>query len=125
RILARRRIDGIDTESRSLTLDGGETVGWDELVLALGADPIRLDLGGDAADEVLSVNDLDDFARFESRLDSVRRVAILGAGLIACEFANDLLARDIQPVVFDIGEHPLGRLLPPDAGAWFRAQLEQ
>ena len=109
---------------RVVELAGGEEIPYRDLVLALGADPIRLPLGGDAAADVLSVNDLDDFARFAARLDGAKRVAVLGGGLIGCEFANDLLARDIRPTVIDIARWPLGRLLPEDAGQWFRQRLE-
>jgi rubredoxin-NAD+ reductase len=102
----------------------GETLAYRDLVLAPGADPIRLPLEGDAADEVMSVNDLDDFARFAERLAGAQRVAILGAGLIGCEFANDLLARGIEPTVIDIAERPLSRLLPEAAGQRLRERLE-
>ena len=114
RILPRRQVMAIDTAARQVSLDGGEVLAYRDLVLALGADPIRLPLDGDAAAEVLSVNDLDDFARFSARLDGARRVAILGGGLIGCEFANDLLARGIVPTVFDPSPWPLGRLLPAE-----------
>ncbi len=87
-------------------------------MLALGADPIRLPLDGDGAHAVLSVNDLQDYARFADALEGgPRAVAILGAGLIGCEFANDLLARGIEPVVIDMAQRPLSRLLPEVAGA--------
>ena len=101
-----------------------ETLAYRDLILALGADPIHLPLEGDAADEVLSVNDLDDYARFAERLAGAQRVAILGAGLIGCEFANDLLARGIEPTVIDIAERPLSRLLPEAAGQRLRERLE-
>lgn len=124
RILPRRQVMAIDTAARQVSLDDGEVLAYRDLVLALGADPIRLPLDGDAAAEVLSVNDLDDFARFSARLEGARRVAILGGGLIGCEFANDLLARGIEPTVFDPSPWPLGRLLPGEAGAFFQAGLE-
>jgi rubredoxin-NAD+ reductase len=124
RILAHRQVQAIDPAARRVTLDGGESLDYRDLVLALGADPIRLPLGGDAAADVLSVNDLDDFARFSAKLEGVKRIAILGAGLIGCEFANDLLARGIHPTVLDPAPWPLGRLLPEAAGAFFRARLE-
>ena len=83
------------------------------------------------ASTVLSVNDLDDFARFAEALDTagpggqpVKRVAILGAGLIGCEFANDLLHREVQPTVLDLAERVLPRLLPPQASARLQAKLE-
>ena len=126
RIVANTSVQAIDTQARTVTLSGGEVLPYRDLVLALGADPIRLPLAGDAADTVLSVNDLDDFARFAQALEdgAVQRVAILGAGLIGCEFANDLLARGIAPTVLDLAERALPRLLPPQASARLQTQLE-
>ena len=125
RVLAHTSVEAIDTAARTLTLSTGETLPYRDLVLALGADPIRLPIEGDAADTVLSVNDLDDFARFAEALDAgARRVAILGAGLIGCEFANDLLAREIAPTVFDLADRALSRLLPPEASARLTDKLQ-
>ncbi len=130
RIVSNTGVQSIDTQAQTLTLSDGEVLPYRDLVLALGADPLRLPLQGDAADTVLSVNDLDDFARFAEALDTAaggqpaKRVAILGAGLIGCEFANDLLAREIQPTVLDLAERVLPRLLPPEASARLQAKLE-
>lgn len=123
-------VEVLDTEHRTVTLSSGEQLAYRDLVLALGADPIRLPLQGDAANTVLSVNDLDDFARFTQALaqgpagTAVRRVAILGGGLIGCEFANDLLARDIAPTVIDLADRVLARLLPLAASDRLQAQLQ-
>jgi rubredoxin-NAD+ reductase len=114
----------IDPLAQTIALDDGRTLVHRDLVLALGADPIRLPLQGDAADTVLSVNDLDDYARFAERLDGVQRVAILGGGLIGCEFANDLISRGIAPTVLDLADRPLSRLLPEGASARLRERLE-
>jgi rubredoxin-NAD+ reductase len=105
-------VERIDTAGQQITLVGGEVLAYRDVVLALGADPMRLPLAGDGADAVMSVNDLDDYARFAQALDGARSVAILGGGLIGCEFANDLLHRGIQPSVIDMAEWPLSRLLP-------------
>ena len=117
-------VEHIDTAGQQITLTGGEVLAYRDVVLALGADPIRLPLAGDGADAVMSVNDLDDYARFAQALEGARSVAILGGGLIGCEFANDLLHRGIQPTVIDMAEWPLSRLLPREAGDWLRARLE-
>ena len=120
-----RELRAVDTAARTVALDDGSTLAYRDLVLALGADAIRLPLGGDGAqDGVLSVNDLDDYTRFAERLEGVRAVAILGGGLIGCEFANDLLARGVTPTVIDPAPGPLSRLLPPEAGAFLQQRLE-
>ncbi|AYH43170.1 FAD-dependent oxidoreductase [Azoarcus sp. DN11] len=123
-IRPRVEIASIDRANRVVALTSGERIAYRDLVLAIGADPIRLPVAGDGAADILSVNDLDDFARFAARLDGAKRVVVLGAGLIGCEFANDMLARGISPVVIDIAAWPLGRLLPEAAATWFRQQLE-
>ena len=117
-------VRAIDAAARTVTLADGETLAYRALVLALGADPIRLPLEGDGAGDVLSVNDLDDYARFADRLGGAQAVAILGGGLIGCEFANDLLARGIVPTVIDPASGPLSRLLPPEGGTYLQQRLE-
>ena len=130
RVLPRTRVTQLDAHAQSLTLDSGEVLRYRDLVLAVGADPVRLPLQGDGADAVLSVNDLDDFARFAQALETgaagqpAQRVVILGGGLIGCEFANDLLARGVQPTVVDVADRVLARLLPAEASDRLQAQLQ-
>jgi len=102
---------------------GDETLRYSKLVLAPGADPIRLPMQGDAAQDVLTVNDLDDYARFRSALEGRKTVALIGAGLIGCEFANDLTAGGCQVHVIDIAGQPLSRLLPPEGAEMLRSKL--
>jgi len=122
-IRGRTRVAAIDRGTRSLRLADGGRIDYATLVLALGADPRRLDMAGDAADRVMSVNDLDDYARLRAALEDARRVAILGAGLIGCEFANDIATTGRRVDVVDIARQPLGRLLPPRAASRLRDGL--
>ena len=123
KILSHTRVDGILPAEHVLQTSAGP-VSYGQLVLAVGARPIRLPLGGDAAAQVLSVNHLADYAVFRDKLEGKQRVAILGAGLIGCEFANDLRIAGLAVDVFDLAPQPLGRLLPPGAAAFFREALE-
>ena len=118
------QVTALDVAAHVVTADG-EAFPYSRLVLAVGAEPIRLALAGDAAADVLSVNNLADYARFRATLDDRRRVAILGAGLIGCEFANDLRSIGVEVDVIDLAPQPLGRLLPAQAGQYFRTALEQ
>lgn len=115
-------VSSIDPETQRIRFNGAE-VEYQHLVLALGADPFRLPLQGDAAESVLSVNDRADYARFRSAIEGKDRIVILGGGLIGCEFANDLAASGYQVSVIDIGTHPLGRLVPEEIGMVMRDTL--
>ena len=115
KLMAHTEVMAIDPVACTISTSQG-TVAYSRLVLALGADAVRLPLQGDAADRVLSVNDLQDYAAFRERLQGARRVTVIGAGLIGCEFANDLVAAGYEVDVVDPGTQPLGRLLPPEAG---------
>lgn len=125
RIDAGVRVKSIQLARHVLETSAGQ-ITYEQLVLAAGAQPIRLPIAGDGAAAVLSVNHLDDYAVFREQLasSSVKRVAILGAGLIGCEFANDLRSCDFEVDVFDIALQPLGRLLPARAAAFMRERLE-
>jgi rubredoxin-NAD+ reductase len=123
-ILTRCEVQAIDPKSRTLRHSQG-TSAYSRLVLALGADPIRLPLAGDGASAVMSVNNLEDYARFRDSIAGKRRVAILGAGLIGCEFANDLANGGYEVDVIDVAPQPLGRLLPAEAAAAMRGALEK
>jgi len=124
-IRPRTEVSGIDADLRRLHLADNTELAYDRLVIAWGADPIRVPMDGDAANDVQSVNDLDDFSRFHESLDKARSVAVIGAGLIGCEFANDLASRQIKSFVIDPAGWPLSRLLPEPAGQHFASALQK
>jgi rubredoxin-NAD+ reductase len=121
-ILAHTEVRAIDAAKHEVALGAG-SISYSKLVLAVGADPISVPLEGDAAGEVLQVNDLAGYARFRAALDGKKRVALLGAGLIGCEFANDLAGAGYAVEVIDPAPLPLGRLLPEAAAERLRAAL--
>jgi rubredoxin-NAD+ reductase len=113
-VLTHTRVHAIDRDARVIEA-GGRRIAYDKLVLALGADPVRLALGGDAASEVMSVNHIDDYALLRERIAEVgpaARVAIIGAGLIGCEFADDLVAGGHAVTLIDPNPRPLAALAP-------------
>lgn len=122
-LLAHAQLQAIDTVQREVATSLGR-YRYGKLVLALGADPVRLPLAGNAAERVLSVNDLRDYAQFRAKLGNAKRVVVIGAGLIGCEFANDLLAAGIVPTVVDPSPYPLSSLLPEVAATAVRKALE-
>lgn len=109
-------VTAIDTTARRVETGKGDRLAYSHLVLAVGARQIPLPIEGDARDAILTVNSLDDFARFREAIGGARRVAVIGPGLIGCEFANDILTTGREVVVIGPDATPLGRLLPPQAG---------
>lgn len=126
---AHTAVRSIDTEAQTLTIstaDGAtQTQPYGQLVLATGAHPIRLPLQGDASADVQSINQLTDLAHFQHTLGAApKTVLIMGAGLIGCEFANDLLLGGYQVHVVDPTERPLAALLPAGASEQLRGALQ-
>ena len=113
-ILSQTDVNAIDTNQQIIVTTKGN-LSYGKLVLALGADQIRIPLQGDAATQVLTVNDLEDYAAFRKAISGKKKVSILGAGLIGCEFANDLVLGGYEVDVIDLAPQALGRLLPEAA----------
>ena len=127
-LLPHTRVTALHPLTRHISTSQGD-FSYSQLVLATGAQPIRVPLEGDAAAQVLSINSLDDFALFHARLTEPRtdgrptQVLIMGAGLIGCEFANDLAASGFGVTVVDPANAPLAALLPPEASMQLRDAL--
>jgi len=117
------RISGIDPGHKRLWI-GEEQVRYRDLVLAWGAETVRVPIEGDGSDAVFPINDLEDYARFRSAAVGKRRVLILGAGLIGCEFANDLTLGGFEVELVAPCEQVMPTLLHPAAAAAVQAGLE-
>ena len=123
RILTHTRVTGIDPGHKRIWI-GEEQVEYRDLVLAWGAETIRVPVQGDALDAIFPINDLEDYARFRAAAAGKRRVLLLGAGLIGCEFANDLSAGGYRIDVVAPCEQVMPGLLHPAAAAAVQAGLE-
>ena len=123
-ILPQVEVIAIDTIAKEVQTTAGN-YRYRALVFALGADPIRPPLEGNAADAIHSVNDLADYARLRAALEPGSAVAILGSGLIGCEFANDLAAAGFAVSVIGPAAYPLQPLIPQQAGAALEHALQE
>ncbi len=117
------RISGIDPGHKQLWI-GEEAVPYRDLILAWGAQTVQVPVEGDAQDAIFPINDLEDYARFRAAAAGKRRVLILGAGLIGCEFANDLIAGGYEVDLVAPCEQVMPTLLHPAAAAAVQSGLE-
>ena len=107
-------VTGIDVDSHQLIL-GDDRLTYRKLVLAWGADVVRLSIPGDGQERVFSINDLMDYRTFRKALEGRKHVAIMGAGLIGCEFANDLRNGGYEVDVIAPDDRVMPGLLPEAA----------
>ena len=123
-ILTNTRVKAIDTTNQRVELVNGNVVNYGRLVLAVGAQAVTPPLQGNAVSQICSVNSLDDYRHFRQRIVGKQAIAIIGPGLIGCEFANDLVSVGYTVHVIGPDTWPLGRLLPARAGAALQQALQ-
>jgi rubredoxin---NAD+ reductase len=130
---AYQRVIQIDTTSQSIELQAVELANaepacprrlqYRDLILATGAEPIRVPLHGNAVSQAQSINSLEDYTVFRAGLKPGAQVLIMGAGLIGCEFANDLSLAGYAVSLVDPGQRALAALLPEAASEHLQQSL--
>lgn len=117
------KVTRLDPANRRLWI-GNEPVPYRDLVIAWGAQTIPVPVAGDAHDAIFPINDLLDYGRFREAAHGKRRVLILGAGLIGCEFANDLLHGGYEVDLVAPCQQIMPSLLPVEPAAAVQRGLE-
>jgi apoptosis-inducing factor 3 len=115
----------IDVHAREVTLANGETIPFDRLLLATGAEPVSPSIPGAKPSDVLVLRSLKDCRAIIERAKTARRAVILGASFIGLEVAAALRARNIEVHVVAPEEHPMAKILGPDFGHLVQAIHEQ
>lgn len=104
------RATGVDTDRRMITLDDGDPVFYDILIVATGADARRLAAAGQRGEKV--VRTLADAGALRDRLETASSAVVVGAGFLGMEVASACAARGIPVTVVDV-DPPLQRILGP------------
>jgi 3-phenylpropionate/trans-cinnamate dioxygenase ferredoxin reductase subunit len=110
----------LDTGEAELTLDGGERLGYDRLLLATGAEPRRLTIPGAQLDGVHYLRSVEDSDALRERLDAGGSVVVVGAGWIGAEVAASARQRGLDVTVIEPASVPLERVLGSEVGAVYR-----
>jgi NADPH-dependent 2,4-dienoyl-CoA reductase/sulfur reductase-like enzyme len=118
-------VTSIDTEARNVVLAGGGNISFDRLLLATGAEPVRLPIPGADQPHVHTLRTLADCRAIIDSVRGVRRAIVIGASFIGLEAAAALRARDIEVHVVAPEQRPMERVLGPDMGDFVRALHEE
>jgi len=119
------KVAGIDVRSREVVLGDSARVPFDRLLLATGAEPVRLPLPGADQAHVFTLRTLADSRAIIAAAQTARRAVVLGASFIGLEVAASLRARDIEVHVVAPDKRPMERVLGPQFGDFVRSLHEE
>jgi NADPH-dependent 2,4-dienoyl-CoA reductase/sulfur reductase-like enzyme/nitrite reductase/ring-hydroxylating ferredoxin subunit len=118
-------VAGIDVKSREVLLGDGVRVPYDRMLLATGAEPVRLPIPGADQPHVHTLRSLADCRAIIEAAKGARRALVIGASFIGLEAAAALRAREIEVHVVAPEQRPMERVLGPGMGDFVRALHEE
>lgn len=118
------RVSAIDIAARRVTLEGGQQLEFGALLLATGAEPVRLDIPGATESRVCYLRTFSDSRAIVAKVGTARRVVVVGASFIGLEAAASLRARGIEVHVAGLETVPMQRVLGPDVGRFVQSLHE-
>jgi NADPH-dependent 2,4-dienoyl-CoA reductase/sulfur reductase-like enzyme/nitrite reductase/ring-hydroxylating ferredoxin subunit len=124
-LLLGARATAIDPKAKTVTLSDGRSLSWGALLLATGAEPIRLPIPGADSPNVFVLRSLADSRAIIAAARTAKRAVVIGASFIGLEAAASLRARGIEVTVVAPEDRPLVKVLGPELGDFLRAFHEE
>lgn len=120
-------VTAVDPSTKSITVNHHETVNYDKLVLAVGAEPIIPSIEGVTLPGIFTVRTPEDAiqARAYADTNNCKRAVVIGAGFIGLEVAENLSAKGISVTVIDMAQQILPHIFDPEMADYIRRQLQK
>ena len=118
-------VTALDAKVKELALGDGSRVKFDKLLLATGAEPVKLDIPGAGQKHVHTLRSLADCRAIIAEAKRAKRAVVIGASFIGLETAASLRARDIDVHVVAPEKRPLERVFGPQLGDFIRGLHEE
>jgi apoptosis-inducing factor 3 len=123
-LLLNARVSALDLRKRNVQLEDGRVYPFGALLLATGADPIRLDITGSHEPHVHYLRTFGDSKAIIERASAAKRAVVVGASFIGLEVAASLRARGIEVDVVAPENRPMERVLGPEVGRFVQGLHE-
>ena len=118
------RVSSLDARQKRIRLDSGKTYDFGALLLATGAEPVKLPVQGAADSQLYYLRSLADSRGLIKKVASAKQGLLVGASFIALEVAASLRERGIGVHIAAPEHQPLERVLGPDFGRFIRGLHE-
>jgi NADPH-dependent 2,4-dienoyl-CoA reductase/sulfur reductase-like enzyme/nitrite reductase/ring-hydroxylating ferredoxin subunit len=124
-LLLRRRVTSLDTASRAVLFEDGSRREFGAILIATGADPVRLPIPGADGSQVAYLRSFADSRALVARAGSAKHVVVVGASFIGLEVAASLRARGVAVDVVAPEQTPLERVMGPEVGRFIQSLHEE
>ncbi len=118
------RVSALDTARRCVQLEDGKTYGFEALLIATGADPVRFKIDGSTDSQIHYLRTFADARAIVSKAKSAKHAAVVGASFIGLEVAASLRTLGLAVDVIAPGRQPLERVMGPEVGLMIRGLHE-
>ena len=113
---------GADTAAKTITLDSGDTVSYEKLLIATGSAPKKLDIPGADGPNVRTLRTREDSEAIGAHLG--QKIVLVGGGYIGVEVAADFVTKGGQATIIEPTDHLWSKFASPEYGAFLKKKLE-
>ena len=119
------RATAIDTNAALVRTADGDSLSYGALLIATGAEPVRLDIPGADLSHVHYLRSLADSRSIIQAAEHAKNAVVIGASFIGLEVAASLRARNVHVDVVAPGRIPMERILGREIGTVIRRLHEE